>query len=254
MLFGIACVVAVSPVFLAVGRSEDARARGGRGPAAAADPHEGEAARRTRPRPPLDRPGLAADHVARLDALDLVGHGDAAALARVRRRRTSAITPVCRVDDEGLRCSRPEKSVAVSSSVSPCSSTLTVSIVASSCITPARTSLRPAPASSASMHAEPDAVLVDRLLARGRRCPGRAPWRLLRPARRPRRLSAFVGSFPPAGRVDHRCRASAASSVARGERSRLTPVVVAVLALGLELLARRARRSSGRRRGRGRRR
>jgi hypothetical protein len=57
-LIGIACVIAVSLVFLAVGRSEDAE----RAAAAAAlapqpepppvDPHAGEATRRSRPRPP----------------------------------------------------------------------------------------------------------------------------------------------------------------------------------------------------------
>jgi hypothetical protein len=51
MLIGTACVVAVSLVFLAVGRSEDAE-RASRQPTPPADPHEGEAARRSRPRPP----------------------------------------------------------------------------------------------------------------------------------------------------------------------------------------------------------
>jgi len=54
---GIACVVAVSLVFLAVGNSEDAeRAAAQRPdkppPEPPADPHAGEAARRSRPRPP----------------------------------------------------------------------------------------------------------------------------------------------------------------------------------------------------------
>ena len=49
-LFGIACVVAVSLVFLAIGRAEDAeRAASGPKPP---DPHAGEAARRARQRPP----------------------------------------------------------------------------------------------------------------------------------------------------------------------------------------------------------
>jgi hypothetical protein len=53
MLIGCACVVAVSLVFLAVGRSEDAeRAARQPPPPPPADPHEGEAARRSRPRPP----------------------------------------------------------------------------------------------------------------------------------------------------------------------------------------------------------
>jgi hypothetical protein len=52
MLIGTACVVAVSLAFLAVGRSEDAE-RASREPAPPApDPHEGEATRRARPRPP----------------------------------------------------------------------------------------------------------------------------------------------------------------------------------------------------------
>jgi hypothetical protein len=50
MLIGTGCVVAVSLVFLAVGRSEDAE-RAARQPPPP-DPHEGEAARRARPRPP----------------------------------------------------------------------------------------------------------------------------------------------------------------------------------------------------------
>jgi hypothetical protein len=52
MLIGSACVVAVSLVFLAVGRSEDAERASRQPPPPASDPHEGEAARRSRPRPP----------------------------------------------------------------------------------------------------------------------------------------------------------------------------------------------------------
>jgi hypothetical protein len=52
MLIGTACVVAVSLVFLAVGRSEDAERASREVPPPASDPHEGEAARRSRPRPP----------------------------------------------------------------------------------------------------------------------------------------------------------------------------------------------------------
>jgi hypothetical protein len=52
MLIGTACVVAVSLVFLAVGRSEDAERAASAPPPPAPDPHEGEAARRARPRPP----------------------------------------------------------------------------------------------------------------------------------------------------------------------------------------------------------
>jgi hypothetical protein len=52
LLIGIACVVAVSLVFLAVGRSEDAERASRQPPPPASDPHEGEAARRSRPRPP----------------------------------------------------------------------------------------------------------------------------------------------------------------------------------------------------------
>jgi hypothetical protein len=52
-LFGVACVVAVSLVFLAIGRAEDAEREASRPkPPPAPDPHEGEAARRARPRPP----------------------------------------------------------------------------------------------------------------------------------------------------------------------------------------------------------
>ena len=49
-LFGIASVVAVSLVFLAIGRAEDAEREASKPPPP--DPHEGEAARRARPRPP----------------------------------------------------------------------------------------------------------------------------------------------------------------------------------------------------------
>jgi hypothetical protein len=53
MLIGSACVIAVSLVFLAVGRSEDRdRAAAASPPPPPSDPHEGEAARRSRPRPP----------------------------------------------------------------------------------------------------------------------------------------------------------------------------------------------------------
>ncbi len=52
-IFGIACVVAVSLVFLAIGRAEDAEREAARPtPPPPPDPHEGEAARRARPRPP----------------------------------------------------------------------------------------------------------------------------------------------------------------------------------------------------------
>src|SRR3954470_12269977 len=54
-VFGVALVITVSRVFLAVGRSEDAD-RGASQPRPppepAPDPHAGEAARRARPRPP----------------------------------------------------------------------------------------------------------------------------------------------------------------------------------------------------------
>lgn len=50
-LFGVACVVAVSLAFLAVGRAEDEERAAARRPPPA-DPHAGEAARRSRPRPP----------------------------------------------------------------------------------------------------------------------------------------------------------------------------------------------------------
>jgi hypothetical protein len=52
-LFGIASVVAVSLVFLAIGRAEDAEREASKPkPPPAPDPHAGEAARRARPRPP----------------------------------------------------------------------------------------------------------------------------------------------------------------------------------------------------------
>jgi hypothetical protein len=50
MLIGTACVIAVSLVFLAIGRSEDAERTASAPPPP--DTHEGEAARRSRPRPP----------------------------------------------------------------------------------------------------------------------------------------------------------------------------------------------------------
>jgi hypothetical protein len=52
MLIGTACVIAVSLVFLAVGRAEDAERAASRPAPPPPDPHEGEAARRSRPRPP----------------------------------------------------------------------------------------------------------------------------------------------------------------------------------------------------------
>jgi hypothetical protein len=55
-LLGVACVVAVSLVFFAIGKSEDeeraAAQRPKEPPPPPADPHAGEAARRSRPRPP----------------------------------------------------------------------------------------------------------------------------------------------------------------------------------------------------------
>jgi hypothetical protein len=52
-LFGVACVVAVSLVFLQIGKAEDAeREASRRPPSPPEDPHAGEAARRSRPRPP----------------------------------------------------------------------------------------------------------------------------------------------------------------------------------------------------------
>jgi hypothetical protein len=52
VLIGCAGVIAVSLVFLAVGRSEDAERASRQPPPPPSDPHEGEAARRSRPRPP----------------------------------------------------------------------------------------------------------------------------------------------------------------------------------------------------------
>ncbi len=52
-LFGVACVVAVSLVFLAIGKAEDAEREASQPkPPPEPDPHAGEAARRSRPRPP----------------------------------------------------------------------------------------------------------------------------------------------------------------------------------------------------------
>jgi quinol-cytochrome oxidoreductase complex cytochrome b subunit len=51
-LFGVACVIAVSLVFLAIGRSEDAERERSAPKPPAPDPHAGEAERRSRPRPP----------------------------------------------------------------------------------------------------------------------------------------------------------------------------------------------------------
>jgi hypothetical protein len=52
-LFGVACVIAVSLAFLAIGNAEDAEREASRPqPPAPEDPHAGEAARRARPRPP----------------------------------------------------------------------------------------------------------------------------------------------------------------------------------------------------------
>ncbi|MDA0165266.1 hypothetical protein OM076_33670 [Solirubrobacter ginsenosidimutans] len=50
-LFGVACVVAVSLMFFVVGRSEDEEREASK-PTPPPDPHAGEAARRSRPRPP----------------------------------------------------------------------------------------------------------------------------------------------------------------------------------------------------------
>jgi hypothetical protein len=58
--FGVACVIGVSLMFLAVGKAEDEEREASRAarrgpepePAAEPDPHEGEAARRARRRPP----------------------------------------------------------------------------------------------------------------------------------------------------------------------------------------------------------
>src|SRR3954471_7251045 len=52
VLIGCGGVIAVSLVFLAVGRSEDAERASRETPPPPSDPHEGEAARRSRPRPP----------------------------------------------------------------------------------------------------------------------------------------------------------------------------------------------------------
>ena len=52
-VFGVACVIAVSLVFLAIGQSEDAEREASQPkPPPPPDPHAGEAARRSRPRPP----------------------------------------------------------------------------------------------------------------------------------------------------------------------------------------------------------
>jgi hypothetical protein len=53
-VFGVACVIAVSLVFLAIGKQEDAEREAARRPKPEPppDPHAGEAARRSRPRPP----------------------------------------------------------------------------------------------------------------------------------------------------------------------------------------------------------
>jgi len=52
-VFGVACVIAVSLVFLAIGRAEDAEREAAKPkPPPPPDPHAGEAARRSRPRPP----------------------------------------------------------------------------------------------------------------------------------------------------------------------------------------------------------
>ena len=52
-IFGVACVIAVSLVFLAIGKQEDAEREAARPkPEPPEDPHAGEAARRSRPRPP----------------------------------------------------------------------------------------------------------------------------------------------------------------------------------------------------------
>ena len=51
-LFGVACVIAVSLMFLAVGKAEDEEREASRPTPPQPDPHEGEAARRARPRPP----------------------------------------------------------------------------------------------------------------------------------------------------------------------------------------------------------
>jgi uncharacterized membrane protein YuzA (DUF378 family) len=51
-IFGVACVIAVSLVFLAVGKAEDEEREAARPKPPPPDPHAGEAARRSRPRPP----------------------------------------------------------------------------------------------------------------------------------------------------------------------------------------------------------
>jgi hypothetical protein len=51
-LFGVACVIGVSLMFLAVGKAEDEEREASRPKPPPPDPHEGEAARRARPRPP----------------------------------------------------------------------------------------------------------------------------------------------------------------------------------------------------------
>jgi hypothetical protein len=51
-IFGVACVVAVSLIFLAVGKSEDEAREAAQPKPPPPDPHAGEAARRSRPRPP----------------------------------------------------------------------------------------------------------------------------------------------------------------------------------------------------------
>src|SRR4051795_6461728 len=51
-IFGVACVVAVSLVFLAVGKAEDEEREAARPKPPPPDPHAGEAGRRSRPRPP----------------------------------------------------------------------------------------------------------------------------------------------------------------------------------------------------------
>ncbi len=51
-VIGIACVIAVSLVFLAIGRAEDEERAAAGKPPPPPDPHEGEAARRRRERPP----------------------------------------------------------------------------------------------------------------------------------------------------------------------------------------------------------
>jgi hypothetical protein len=50
--FGIASVIAISLVFLAIGRAEDAERERSAPKPPPANPHAGEAARRSRPRPP----------------------------------------------------------------------------------------------------------------------------------------------------------------------------------------------------------